>query len=125
MFFEPLFNFLDPPLGNSCFSFPCRSKHQLLLVLVSPPLLALLTCLGYTAVFTPADNVLQLLGSSCQLLMDGLAFSYTSSMLYSSWLFPVVCLCVWPQWLAFWWLSCSYMPLNVEEDTDTGHLHSD
>ena len=79
----------------------CRSLA--LLLLCSPPVLLLSVCLVFTITLpSSTDGVLS---SFATLAAESQAFANTSYHLAGAWLYPVLCLFVWPVWFVFWCLS--------------------
>ena len=103
-------------------------------LLLSPPLCLVYFALAFILLFHPTTlspfsplDPTDLLTRAGRLVLDGVAWSYNCWFFVGSWLYPFVCVVVWPLWLMYWTLSCQvarqhdgHTPSKLEP-----HPHSD
>lgn len=93
----------------------------LLSLLTSPPVAIFLFSGLYFYFFLPASPSLpsaSLLEDWAGLVLGGVASALNAWHLHGCWLFPLVCVGVWPLWLMAW-------VLNSQQEQPTQKLHSD
>lgn len=101
-----------------------RSQKAYLLRLVfylftSPPSVLLLFSGLYLYFFLPTSPPpSSLLGQGAGFVLRGMASALNAWLFHSCWLFPVVCLGVWPLWLMSWVLSTLREPVAVKPHSD-------
>ncbi|XP_064398574.1 glycosylphosphatidylinositol anchor attachment 1 protein-like [Halichondria panicea] len=66
----------------------------------------------YTTI--PQATVSELFFEGVAMAMRGVVHSYSSWHLIGSWLFPFVCVVVWPLWLMNWTVCCLQKPTNIQ-----------
>ena len=124
--------------NHICFFSTQRIGHLfrcLATLLLSPPLCLVYFALAFLLLFRPTSlsssppgpDPTDLLSRAGRLVLDGVAWSYNCWFFVGSWLYPFVCVVVWPLWLMYWTLSCQvarqrdgHTPSKLEP-----HPHSD
>ena len=102
----------------------CRGRllyipRLLLSLLLSPPSIFLLFSTMYLYFLLPASSPLSSLPlQAAELLMTGTSSALNSWVLHSCWLFPVLCVGVWPLWLMVWVLGTQREPITSKPHSD-------
>ena len=88
----------------------------LLSLALCPPLTLPLLCAAYLYLFHPASPSLLMDGVS--LSLRGTASALNSWHFHGCWLFPLMCVGVWPVWLMAWTL-CTWREAAADKDNTT------
>lgn len=102
------------------FSFFHIFRSKFLLLLCSPPLLVLYSCLFYLYLFS---STLQPIEDALTMAMEGLTLAYRSHFISGAWLYPMVTFFVFPSWWMFWIVATG--KIKKSADPIKNKQHSD
>lgn len=86
---------------------PCRCRvlssiQKLLWIIVHPLVIVTLSVYVFTYINFPGDTFRENVGRGLVATQQALIFSIVDFMIYSNWLYGVVCCVIIPNWLCFW-----------------------